>query len=394
MQAHNLAHATDFEWDQSVDQFRARAREFAEKELIPIAQKIDQDDEFPSDIWRKLGSAGLLGVTIPKEFGGEGLSYLHHVVATEELSRASAALGFAYAAHSNICLDNLFKNGTDAQRKKYLPKLVSGEHLGALSMSEPDAGSDVVGSMTCRAEKQGNTWIANGTKRWATNGPTADILIVYMRTAGKEAGSRCMTGFIVEKGMQGFTVGPKEDKLGMRGAGNCELYFNNCEIPDENVLGEVNQGTHMLMKGLDSERLILCGGPIGIMQAALDVCLPYVHERQQFGQPIGNFQMIQQKIADMYTKLHAARSMVYTSAAHFNHNKYKSRDASACCLFASEAATQTALDAIQLMGGRGYMNGEEPGRLLRDAKIYEIGGGTNEIRRIVIARDLLKESKP
>jgi len=379
---------------QDLNEFRRKVQAFAESEIAPIAAKIDQQDEFPSDLWRKLGDANLMGITIPKKYGGEELSYLHHVIATEELSRASGSVGFAYAAHSNICVDNLFKNSTETQRQKYLAPLLSGEHVGALAMSEPDAGSDVIGSMACSAKKHGNVWIANGTKRWITNGPYAEAFIVYMRTAEKTAGSRSISAFLVDKGMAGFTTGDKKDKLGMRGAGNCELYFEDCEIPDGNVLGEVNQGVSLLMNGLDSERLILCGGPLGIMQAALDVVLPYVHERHQFGQPIGQFQMIQAKIADMYTQLEAARAMVYRLGENFHTNKNRNRDAAAACLFASEAATAVALNAIQIMGGRGYMNEEIPGRLLRDAKIYEIGGGTNEIRRLIIARDLFKASKP
>ncbi len=379
---------------QDLNEFRRKVQAFAASEISPIAAKIDQQDEFPSDLWRKLGGANLMGITIPKKYGGEELSYLHHVIATEELSRASGSVGFAYAAHSNICVDNLFKNSTEAQRQKYLAPLLSGEHVGALAMSEPDAGSDVIGSMACSAKKHGNVWIANGTKRWITNGPYAETFIVYMRTAEKTAGSRSISAFLVDKGMAGFTTGDKKDKLGMRGAGNCELYFDDCEIPHGNVLGEVNQGVSLLMNGLDSERLILCGGPLGIMQAALDVVLPYVHERHQFGQPIGQFQMIQAKIADMYTQLEAARAMAYRLGENFHTNKNRNRDAAAACLFASEAATAVALNAIQIMGGRGYMNEEIPGRLLRDSKIYEIGGGTNEIRRLIIARDLFKASKP
>lgn len=374
--------------------FRDSVRDFAQREVAPMAAQIDRDDEIPQAVWRKIGAHGWHGMTIPTEYGGLGLSYFHHLIAVEELSRVSGTVGFAFAAHANICVDNLYKHATDAQRKKYLPKLISGEHVGALAMSEPDAGSDVVGSMTCHAEDKGDHWIANGIKRWITNGPYADVLIVYMRTAPAEAGSRSITPFLIEKGMPGFTTGPKKDKLGMRGAGNCELYFKDCKIPKDRVLGEVNQGVSVLMKGLDSERLILCGGPLGLMQAAMDHSLPYLHERKQFGQSIGNFQMMQAKIAEMYTKLEASRAMVYRAAESFDHNPHRGRDAAACCLFTSEAATSMALDAIQIMGGRGYMNEELPGRLLRDAKIYEIGGGTNEIRKIVIARDLLKASAP
>lgn len=370
--------------------FRERIQEFAQREIAPLAAEIDRTDEIPREVWLKLGREGLHGLTIPKEYGGLGLTYYHHLIATEELSRASGTVGFAYAAHANICVDNLFKNASEEQRRKYLPKLISGEHVGALAMSEPNAGSDVIGSMACQAQDKGEHWLANGTKRWITNGPYADVLIVYMRTAPAEQGSRSVTAFIIEKGMPGFSTGPKKDKLGMRGAGNCELYFKDCKISKDRVLGEVNQGVSILMKGLDSERLILCGGPLGLMQAAMDIAVPYLHEREQFGQPIGNFQMMQAKIADMYTHMEAARALVYRTAASFDENPHRGRDAAACCLYSSQMATAMALDAIQIMGGRGYMNEEVPGRLLRDAKIYEIGGGTNEIRRIVIARDLLK----
>ncbi len=376
-----------------IETFRTDIRKFAEAEIAPYAEQIDKEDEFPEDLWRKLGNQKLLGLTIPKQYGGEEQPYLAQVIATEELSRASGSVGFAYAAHANICVDNLYKNANEEQRRKYLPKLISGEHPGALAMSEPNAGSDVIGSMACQAEKKGTVWIANGTKRWITNGPYADVLIVYMRTANPEIGSKSITAFLIEKGMKGFTTGPKKDKLGMRGAGNCELYFDNCEIPQEQILGEVNNGVSVLMNGLDSERLVLCGGPLGLMQAAMDLVLPYVQEREQFGKPIGTFQMIQAKLADMFTRLEASRSMVYRLGESFKSNTSRSRDAAAACLFASESAVTTALDAIQILGGRGYMNEEIPGRLLRDAKIYEIGGGTNEIRRMIIAKALLKQSK-
>ena len=382
--------------NKALENLRQRVREFAQAEIAPLADSIDRSDTVPHEVWNKIGEQNLLGLTIPKKYGGAELSYLDHVIVTEELSRASGTVGFSYAAHSNICVDNLYKHGTEAQRQKYLPPLIAGEYLGALAMSEPNAGSDVVGSMSCHAEKKGDVWVANGTKRWITNGPDAGVLIVYMRTADKkEAGSRSITAFLVERGMKGFTAGEKIDKLGMRGAGNCELYFDNCEIPESHVLGEVNQGVSVLMSGLNSERLILCGGPLGIMQAAMDVVLPYAHERVQFDQPIGNFQMIQAKLADMYTHLQASRSLVYSIGERFsNEDRSIGRDVAAACLFSSQSSVQVALDAIQIMGGRGYRNDEIPGRLLRDAKIYEIGGGTNEIRRIVIARELLKESAP
>jgi len=379
--------------NESLESFRGRIRTFAEKEVAPLAAQIDKDDEIPRALWKKMGDERLLGLTVPQKYGGEGQSFLAHVVAIEELSRVSGTVGFVYAAHSNICVHNLSENANKEQRGKYLPGLISGEMIGALAMSEPNAGSDVVGSMTCHAEKKGDVWVANGTKRWITNGPDADIIIVYMRTAPVEAGSKSVTAFLVEKNINGFTKGKKKDKLGMRGAGNCELYFENCEISEKQILGEVNQGVSILMKGLDSERLILCGGPLGLMQAALDLVVPYLLERKQFGQPIGNFQMMQAKLADMYTQFQAAQAMVYRLGENFSTNSHRGRDAAACCLFSSTAATLMALDAIQVMGGRGYMNEEIPGRLLRDAKIYEIGGGTNEIRRIVIARDIFKAHK-
>jgi len=379
--------------DKQLEALRQRVKEFANSEIAPLADQIDRSDDVPAAVWKKIGAQKLMGITIPKQYGGEEMSYLAHVIVTEELSRASGTVGFSYAAHSNICVDNLFRHGNEQQRKKYLPPLIAGDYLGALAMSEPDAGSDVVGSMSCHAEKKGNVWVANGTKRWITNGPDAGVLIVYMRTADKKtAGSHSITAFLVERGMKGFSTSEKIDKLGMRGAGNCELYFEDCEIPEQNVLGEVNQGVSVLMSGLNSERLILCGGPLGIMQAAMDVTIPYANQREQFGQTIGNFQMVQATLANMYTKLLAARSMVYNVGQRFSHSDRSiGRDVAAACLFASHSSVQVALDAIQVMGGRGYRNDEIPGRLLRDAKIYEIGGGTNEIRRIVIARELLKQ---
>ena len=373
-----------------LETFREEVRAFAEAHVAPLAAQIDREDEIPRDLWRKLGAAQLLGVTIPTEHGGRGLTYLHHVIATEELSRASGTVGFAYAAHANICVDNLYKHATEAQRRNYLPKLLSGDYIGALAMSEPDAGSDVLGSMATTAQRRGDVWVANGTKRWITNGPDADVLIVYMRTGPKERLGKSITAFLVEKDYKGFSKGPKKDKLGMRGAGNCELYFNDCEIPDSQVLGGEGQGVAILMNGLDSERLVLCGGPLGLMQAALDLIVPYTAERVQFGKPIGTFQMVQSKLADMYTRLEASRALVYRVGERFEQLAHRSRDAAAACLFTSEACVKTCLDAIQLMGGRGYMNEELPGRLLRDAKIYEIGGGTNEIRRMIIARDLFQ----
>src|SRR5918992_269368 len=367
-----------------LNSFRQAVREFAEAELAPRAAVIDRTNDFPMDLWRKFGDAGLFGITISKEYEGRGLGYLAHLIAMEEISRASAAVGLSYGAHSNLCLNTLFINGTEAQRQRYVPKLCSGELIGALAISEPGAGSDVVGSMSCRAERRGSVWVANGVKKWITNGPEADLLIVYMRTAGPEAGSRSITAFLVEKDRPGFGKGEKTDKLGMRGSNTCELIFEDCEIPEDHVLGEVNEGVRVLMRGLDVERLLLSGGPIGLMQAALDVVLPYIHERKQFGQPIGTFELIQAKLADMYTALETSRAFAYRVAERFDRGQPSRKEAAACLLFASEAAVKVTLEAIQALGARGYMNDTPTGRLLRDAKLYEIGGGTNEIRRILI----------
>ncbi len=374
---------------EELDELRAVVRKFAEAEIAPRAESVDKDNQFPADMWRKLGDLGTLGATVPEQYGGSGLGYLAHLVTMEEISRASASVGLSYGAHSNLLVNNLHLNGTDEQRAKYLPKLCSGEHVGALAMSEPGAGSDVVGSMACRAVRHGDMWVANGSKMWITNGPDADVLIVYMRTADADAGSKCVTAFIVEKTMGGFTTGPKLDKLGMRGSNTCELIFNDCEIPHANVLGQVNLGAHVLMRGLDSERTVLSGGPIGIMAAAFDSVIPYVSTRKQFGQPIGTFELMQGKLADMYVRLQSARSFAYQVARNLEAGMNVRMDAAACLLYASESAVQVSLEAIQSLGGNGYTNEYPTGRLLRDAKLYDIGAGTNEIRRMLIGREML-----
>ena len=372
-----------------LDLLRDSVRKFAESEIAPRANEIDRTNIFPPDLWRKLGDMGLLGITLPGEYGGSELGYTAHLVALEEISRASGSVGLSYGAHSNLCVQNLFNNATLTQREKYLPKLCSGEHVGALAMSEPGAGSDVVGSMACRAELHGDVWRANGSKMWITNGPEASTLVVYMRTAGKEHGSRAMTAFIVEKGMKGFSTAQKLDKLGMRGSNTCELVFENCEIPVENVLGEVNQGVKVLMSGLNTERLVLSGGPIGLMQAALDITLPYLRERKQFDQPIGSFGIMQAKLADMYTMLASSRAYAYQVARDYDIGIKSRVDAASCLLHVSRSAVAVTLEAIQSLGGNGYINDYPTGRLLRDAKLYEIGAGTNEIRQMLIGRELM-----
>ncbi|MDP6431271.1 MAG: isovaleryl-CoA dehydrogenase [SAR324 cluster bacterium] len=382
----------DIQINEEVDLLRETVRQFAEKNIAPIADDIDRNNEFPKHLWTELGKIGLLGITVPESFGGSGMSYLANLIAVEEISRASASVGLSYGAHSNLCVNQLMLNGNDQQRKRFLPKLCSGEYVGALAMSESGAGSDVVGSMASHAEKRGDYWVANGTKMWITNGPDADVLIVYMRTAPKDQGSKAMTAFIIEKSMKGFSTSKKLDKLGMRGSNTCELVFEDCEIPQGNVILEVNQGVKVLMSGLNFERVVLSGGPIGIMQAAMDLVLPYLHERKQFDRPIGTFELMQGKIADMYTALQSSRAYCYRVAQNCAKGQVSRIDTSSCLLFASENAVKVSLEAIQALGGNGYINDYPAGRLLRDAKLYDIGAGTNEIRRMLIGRELFDKS--
>ncbi len=380
--------ALDFDLGETAEAIREAVADFATEEIAPRAEEIDRSNRFPRDLWPKLGALGLLGITVEEEYGGAGLGYLEHVLAMEEVSRASASVGLSYGAHSNLCVNQIRLHGSDAQKRRYLPKLISGEHVGALAMSEPGAGSDVV-SMRTRAERRGDRFVLNGNKMWITNGPEADVLVVYAKT-DPEGGSRGITAFLVEKGFPGFSTAQKLDKLGMRGSDTCELLFEDCEVPAENVLGEVNGGVRVLMGGLDYERLVLTGGPLGIMRACLDLVLPYVHERHQFGRPIGSFQLMQGKIADMYTAMNAARAYAYTCAKAADRGRITRQDAAACLLFAAERATALALEAIQALGGNGYINDYPAGRLLRDAKLYEIGAGTSEIRRMLIGRELFR----
>lgn len=380
----------DFGLDDELNMLRDQVNAFARDEIAPRAAEIDEKNEFPNDLWQKFGDMGLLGITVSEEDGGTGMGYLAHCIALEEISRASASVGLSYGAHSNLCVNQLKINASPEQKAKYLPKLMSGEHVGALAMSEPGAGSDVV-SMKLRARKEGDKYILNGNKMWITNGPDADVLVVYAKT-DPDAGSKGITAFIIEKGMPGFSTAQKLDKLGMRGSNTCELVFEDCEVPEENVLGEVGKGVRVLMSGLDYERTVLAAGPIGIMQAAMDIVVPYVHERQQFGQSIGEFQLVQGKIADMYTTLNACRAYLYAVAAGCDRGQASRKDAAGVILYCAEKATQVALDAIQLLGGNGYINEYPTGRLLRDAKLYEIGAGTSEIRRMLIGRELFNES--
>jgi isovaleryl-CoA dehydrogenase len=374
-----------FALGQEIDMLRSSVRAFAAAEIAPRAAEIDRSNQFPPDLWRKLGGLGLLGVTVEEDYGGTAMGYLAHIVAMEEISRASASVGLSYGAHSNLCVNQIRRNGNGAQKQKYLPKLVSGECVGALAMSEPGAGSDVVG-MRLRADRRGDRYVLNGNKMWITNGPDADVLVVYGKT------SESITAFVVEKGMKGFTTAQKLDKLGMRGSNTCELVFRDCEVPAENVLGEESQGVRVLMSGLDFERAVLAGGPLGIMAACMDVVVPYIHERKQFGQPIGEFQLMQGKLADMYTTLSACRAYVYAVGQALDRGETARKDAAGAILYAAEKATWMAGEAIQCLGGMGYINETPTGRLWRDAKLYEIGAGTSEIRRWLIGRELFSES--
>ena len=381
----------DFALGETIDMLRASVRAFAAEEIAPRAAEIDRSNAFPAGLWRKLGDLGVLGITVEDAYGGAGLGYLAHIVAMEEISRASASVGLSYGAHSNLCVNQIRRNGSEAQKRRYLPRLVSGEHVGALAMSEPGAGSDVV-SMRTRADRRGDAYMLNGSKMWITNGPDADTLVVYAKT-DPQAGTRGITAFIVEKGMPGFTTAQKLDKLGMRGSNTCELVFQDCAVPADNVLGEEGRGVNVLMSGLDYERAVLAGGSLGIMAACMDAVLPYVHDRRQFDQPIGEFQLMQGKLADMYTTMNACRAYVYAVGAACDRGQTTRKDAAGAILYAAEKATWMAGEAIQCLGGNGYINEFPTGRLWRDAKLYEIGAGTSEIRRMLIGRELFNETK-
>ena len=381
----------NFNLGETVDMIRDTVNAFARDEIAPRAAQIDIDNEFPNDLWRKFGDLGLLGMTVDEEYGGSGLGYMEHIIAMQEISRASASVGLSYGACSNLCINQLSKNASHEQKLKYLPKLCTGEHIGALAMSEPNAGSDVV-SMKLRADKKGDKYILNGNKMWITNGPDANVYIIYAKT-DTSAGSKGITAFIVERDFPGFSRHQKLDKLGMRGSNTCELVFQDCEVPAENILGQEGKGVRVLMSGLDYERLVLTGGPLGIMDACMDLVVPYIHDRKQFGQSIGEFQLVQGKVADMYTQMNAAKCYAYTVAQACDRAETTRKDAAAVILYSAELATQMALDAIQLLGGNGYINEFPAGRLLRDAKLYEIGAGTSEIRRMLIGRELFNESK-
>jgi len=381
----------NFGLGETNDMLRETVNAFAQSEIAPRAEQIDLDNQFPADLWRKFGDMGLLGITVSEEFGGVDMGYTAHVIAMQEISRASASVGLSYGAHSNLCVNQIHRNGSQAQKEKYLPKLVSGEHIGALAMSEPNAGSDVV-SMKLSARKEGDRYILNGTKMWITNGPDAHTYVVYAKT-DLDKGPHGITAFIIERGFKGFSQAQKLDKLGMRGSNTCELVFQDCEVPEENILGGLNQGVKVLMSGLDYERVVLTGGPLGIMDACMDLVVPYVHDRVQFGKAIGEFQLVQGKIADMYTQMNAAKSYAYNVAKSCERGETTRKDSAGTILYAAELATKMALDTIQLLGGNGYINEFAAGRLLRDAKLYEIGAGTSEIRRMLIGRELFAESK-
>ena len=387
----NAPRPFNFDLGETADAIRDTVHAFAQEKIAPRAEEIDRTNQFPRDLWPEMGALGLHGITVPEEYGGAGLGYLEHCVAIEEVSRASASVGLSYGAHSNLCVNQIARNGNDAQKKKYLPKLISGEHVGALAMSEPGSGSDVV-SMKTKAVRKGDRYVLTGNKMWITNGPIAETLVVYAKT-DPEAGPKGITAFLIEKGMKGFSTHQKLDKLGMRGSDTCELVFEECEVPEENVLGSVGRGVNVLMSGLDYERVVLSAGPLGIMQAAMDIVLPYIHERRQFGQPIGEFQLVQGKVADMYVAMNSCKAYVYAVAKACDRAETTREDAAGAILIAAEKATQLALDAIQLLGGNGYINDYPTGRLLRDAKLYEIGAGTSEIRRMLIGRELFNKTK-